>query len=218
MNYLQLFNELEREANPVRAIQMSAYMRNRFSFLGIPHPQLAALSRPYLKEAAKESHIDWNFVSAFWEKSYREAQYIAIDYLVKVVKKMEASDLAKIMDLIETKSWWDTVDHLSKVTGMLVERYPQLILVMIDWSRNDNIWIRRVAILFQLMYREKTNTAVLEQILANNRGSGEFFIDKAMGWILRQYSKTNPLWVRNYIDNNRSELSKLTLREAAKYI
>jgi 3-methyladenine DNA glycosylase AlkD len=101
---------------------------------------------------------------------------------------------------------------------MLVERYPQLILVMIDWSRNDNIWIRRVAILFQLMYREKTNTAVLEQILANNRGSGEFFIDKAMGWILRQYSKTNPLWVRNYIDNNRSELSKLTLREAAKYI
>lgn len=218
MDYLQLFDELERQANPVRATQMSAYMRNKFPFLGIPRPQVVALSRPYLKEAAKESHIDWNFVLAGWEKSYREAQYIAIDYLVRVVKKMEAADLTRIRNLIISKSWWDTVDQLSKVTGMLVERFPQLIHVMIDWSRDDNIWLRRVAILFQLMYRKKTNTAVLDQILANNRGSGEFFIDKAMGWILRQYSKTNPGWVRNYIDNNRSELSKLTLREAAKYI
>lgn len=218
MDYQPLFGELEKHANPFIALQMSAYMRNLFPFLGIKAPQLNALCKPFLKKYATNNPVDWDFVFTCWQKPYREAQYVAVRYLENVAPRLKANDMSSLGELIVTKSWWDTVDALSKVVGVLVMRYPQHAATMIEWSCNDNIWIRRVAILHQLMYKEKTDTVILEQILTNNWGTNEFFIDKAIGWILRQYSKTNPDWVRRFIFEHKTKMSKLTIREGSKYI
>jgi 3-methyladenine DNA glycosylase AlkD len=89
---------------------------------------------------------------------------------------------------------------------------------MVDWSKSDNIWLRRVAIDFQLQYKEKVNTDLLEGIICNNFASSEFFINKAIGWSLREYSKVNPVWVANFIERHKNDLTKLSINEASKYL
>ncbi|OOC99158.1 DNA alkylation repair enzyme [Streptococcus pneumoniae] len=88
----------------------------------------------------------------------------------------------------------------------------------IKWSLSDNIWLRRVAIDHQLLRKEKTNTQLMEKILLHNLNQTEFFINKAIGWILRNYSKTNPTWVTCFIDKNKERMAELSIKEASKYL
>lgn len=218
MWYDELFDELERKKDEEQAAKMSAYMKNHFAFLGLPKPKLTAVIRPYIKKAAKEENIDWNFVDACWRKDYREAQYAAVEYLIAVQNKLNEHDLDKLKKLIITKSWWDTSDSIDRIVGLLVQKYPALANIMLDWSRSENIWLRRVAIDFQLQYKEKVDVDLLEKILCANFGTGEFFIDKAIGWILRDYSKVNPGWVKGFIRKYEDRMAKISIREASKYI
>ena len=117
-----------------------------------------------------------------------------------------------------TKSWWDTVDLLAKVVGSLVIRIEGYDQVMLEWSKDSNIWLRRVAILYQLSFKEKVNETIFETILVNNLGDSEFFINKAIGWALRDYSKYNPEWVREFLEKNKNDMVNLSLREASKYL
>ena len=117
-----------------------------------------------------------------------------------------------------TKSWWDTIDLLAKVVGSLIIRIEGYDQIMLEWSKDSNIWLRRVAILYQLSLKDKVDKQVLDKILVNNLGDSEFFINKAIGWALRDYSKVNPEWVRKFIEKNRSEMANLSLREASKYL
>nr|WP_088793636.1 DNA alkylation repair protein [Streptococcus pneumoniae] len=87
-----------------------------------------------------------------------------------------------------------------------------------SWSLSDNIWLRRVAIDHQLLRKEKTNTQLMEKILLHNLNQTEFFINKAIGWILRDYSKTNPTWVTCFIDENKERMAELSIKEASKYL
>ena len=89
---------------------------------------------------------------------------------------------------------------------------------MLEWSLDEDFWVRRVAIDHQLCRKERTNTALLEQIIVNNLGSGEFFINKAIGWSLRDYSKTNPAWVRDFLNRYGERMERLSVREAGKYV
>lgn len=89
---------------------------------------------------------------------------------------------------------------------------------MIEWSLEDNIWVRRVAINHQLLFKEKTDTDLLAAIIKNNLNDTEFFVNKAIGWSLRDYSKTNPEWVANFIQENQSTMSTLSIREGGKYL
>ena len=99
-------------------------------------------------------------------------------------------DRPKLERLVVTKSWWDTVDILDRVVESLVANHPELEEVILKWSLSDNIWLRRVAIDHQLLRKEKTNVQLMEKILLNNLDQTEFFINKAIGWALRDYSKT----------------------------
>jgi len=90
--------------------------------------------------------------------------------------------------------------------------------ILLEWSLDENIWLRRIAIDHQLLRKDKTNTELLSKILKNNLGQTEFFINKAIGWALRDYSKTNPEWVRNFIEENRENMAKLSIKEASKYL
>ena len=140
-------------------------------------------------------------------------------YLKAMQKFLKKGDISKLKYLVVTKSWWDTVDLLSKIIGDVVNRNKELKTLMLEWSKKENnIWLRRVAILHQLSFKENVDKLLLETILEDNLSDGEFFINKAIGWALRDYSKVNPEWVRKFIEKNRSEMANLSLREASKYL
>ena len=217
MNFDALLAELRRHADPARAAPMRAYMQNRFAFLGIAKPQLIRVCKPFFKGAA-QADVDWRFVKPCWADPHRELQYCALEYLRAVQSSLTPQDIPRLQQLITTKPWWDTADCLDRIVGGIALRYPEVNTVLLAWSRSENIWLWRVAIGHQLLRKEKTDTALLEQILRNNQGQTEFFINKAIGWALRDYSKTHPDWVRRFIADYRQGMSRLSLREAQKYL
>ncbi|MDR2782619.1 MAG: DNA alkylation repair protein [Treponema sp.] len=213
---MYIFEIFRAVADPEKATAMSAYMRNMFPFLGIPAPERRRLSRDFLKAAAKHD-VDWDFVFKCWWQPEREFQYLATDYLEKVKSKMTYDDIPKLRDLAVQKSWWDTVDCIDGIVGDIALRCPETNAILLDWSVDGTFWLRRIAIDHQLARKEQTNVDLLERILVNNLGQTEFFINKAIGWSLREYSKTNPDWVRSFVERYQSRMAPLSIREASKY-
>jgi 3-methyladenine DNA glycosylase AlkD len=116
-----------------------------------------------------------------------------------------------------SKQWWDTIDGLDRIIGDIGLTDNRVDDLMIEWSENNDFWMRRIAIDHQLLRREKTNTDLLEKIICNNFGSKEFFINKAIGWSLREYSKCNPTWVKDFVEKYKDKMAKLSIKEASKY-
>ena len=218
MSLADLLMELDAAKNPEKATPMEAYMRHQFSFLGVAGPERNALYKKYFPSVKKTKIIDWNFVDTCWEKEPREYQYVAANYLKAMQSYLTESDLPKLECLVVTKSWWDTVDILDRVVGSLVYGKPELEERVLQWSLSDNIWLRRVAIDHQLLRKEKTDVQLMEKILLNNLNQTEFFINKAIGWALRDYSKTNPDWVASFIEKNKKRMAELSIKEASKYL
>ena len=214
-----LITELENNRNELLAESMGKYMRDKFNFLGIRGPKRTELFKKYFPTARKTKEIDWNFIETCWNKEEREFQYAVVYYLKAMQKFLKKGDISKLKYLVVTKSWWDTVDLLSKIIGDVVNRNKELKILMLEWSKKENdIWLRRVAILHQLSFKENVDRLLLETVLEDNLCDSEFFINKAIGWALRDYSKVNPEWVRKFIEKNRSEMANLSLREASKYL
>ena len=218
MDLFNIIKELEARANTARALDMSRYMKNKFPFFGIQAAVRDEICKPYFKDAKKEKKIDWDFVEYCWRHEKRECQYVAALYLKSMQKFLEITDFEKLKKLVIKKSWWDTVDTLDKVIGSLVYQNETLKKEILKWSVDDNIWLRRVAIDHQLLRKEKTDTDLLEKILVNNLNHTEFFVNKAIGWALRDYSKTNPRWVKYFIEKYKNNMVPLSIREASKYI
>lgn len=214
----EVIRRFREAADPEKAEGMKAYMKHQFEFLGIQKAQRVKLSREFMKRMKAEPTIDWGFVDICWALPEREFQYLAMEYLVMKKVLLTAEDLPSIKTLIVTKSWWDTVDLLaSQLLGQICQAAPELKQeAMIPWSQDENLWIRRSAILFQLKYKEELDPALLSQIIGYNQECREFFIAKAIGWILREYSKTNPDWVRTFIQG--TALQPLSVREGSKYM
>ncbi|NQQ99519.1 DNA alkylation repair protein [Streptococcus suis] len=217
MDIVELEKRLLALAEKGQAQPMKAYMKNNFEFLGVRSPERRKATKQFFKEF-KTPELDWDFVEACWVKPYREFQYIAIDYLVTKKKDLVLADLPRLKKLAQSKSWWDSIDGLDKLVGKIVLDNPEAKQVMIDWSLDDDFWLRRIAIDHQLLQKEKTNTELLEQILINNLNQTEFFINKAIGWSLRDYSKTNPEWVRDFLGKYQHQMASLSIREASKYL
>ncbi|MEH7223454.1 DNA alkylation repair protein [Bacillus sp. JJ1566] len=215
-NLVELF---EKNRNDENAVPMQKYMRNLFPFLGIKSPLRRELMRDFYKETGiLKLEIDLELVKQLWMKDEREYQYAAQDCLVKSIKKLNIFHLEFIEILITTKSWWDTVDIIAPhLVGKIAKETPSIIEKKIEkWAFGDNLWLKRSSILFQLKYKEETNERFLYKYIKANADSKEFFIQKAIGWSLREYSKTNPDSVRQFIKEN--TLSKLSVREGSKYI
>jgi 3-methyladenine DNA glycosylase AlkD len=122
-------------------------------------------------------------------------------------------------EFIITRSWWDTVDALATgVVGPLVLRNPELASVMDEWLASANIWLARTAILHQLRYREHTDSERLFSYCLARSADTEFFIRKAIGWALREYSKTDASAVRQFVAENEHNLSGLSKREALLWL
>jgi 3-methyladenine DNA glycosylase AlkD len=217
MSGTDIFAALRAAADPERAEQMKAYMRSQFQFLGIPTPERRRLSRDCLKELSKRA-VDWEFVAKCWAQPEREFQYLALDYLVKIKTQLPPAAVPKLREIALSKSWWDTIDFIDGVIGDIALRHPEVNATLLEWSLDDNFWLRRIAIDHQRARKDKTDVVLLEQIIVNNLGQTEFFVNKAIGWSLREYAKTNPDWVRGFITRHRHLMAPLSVREAGKHL
>ncbi len=216
----QLTLQFDASKDPIVASQQSAYMKNLFPFLGIKKPERSLIQKELFKAYPVTSEADLiTLMSLLWEMPEREYQMAALDLAYSLRKLWTPEIFPHFERLIRTKSWWDSVDTLaSKLVGSLVRKYPSLQSTMDRWIEDDYMWIRRSAIIYQLSYKQDTDTQRLFAYCKQRAHEKEFFIRKAIGWSLRQYAHTNPEAIRVFIEGEKSSLSPLSYREAAKHL
>jgi 3-methyladenine DNA glycosylase AlkD len=208
---------LEPHRNEARAVTMSAYMRDQFPFLGIPSPERKKLVKVALLETGSlKKPFDENLVLELWALPEREYQYAACQYLENFRKRLELQHLDLLERLVLTKSWWDSVDSLVHNVGAISLKSPESIPMLERWAQTENFWLRRASILHQLGLKGKTDEPRLFKFILENAHDSEFFIRKAIGWALREYSYVNPEAVQNFVLEHQKELSNLSKREALK--
>lgn len=214
-----LAEQFSASANPEKAPWMAKYTKDQFDFYGVSAPLRKELTRAHFKEFGLPSlaNLDAIMLEA-WDYP-REMQYSAIDALVRMRKKLAPEHIPLLEQLTTTKCWWDTTDGIApNVLGfILMEKEELAKMKIVEWIASDNRWLQRSAILYQLKYKQKLNRELLMLAIDAQAHSKEFFIRKAMGWVLREYAKTDPAWVVQFVDS-RPELSNLTKREALKHI
>lgn len=204
-----------------RAQNMAHYMRDQFPFFGISTPTRRHLVRQVLSQAARKIDADTlaSEVRKCWQAPEREMQYFACDLLARCRRRWAPETLNLCKELICEKSWWDTVDFLaSRVVGPLVEKFPELKATMDEWAQEGNVWLRRVALLHQLHYRKNTDQQRLFDYCLTSSDHSEFFVRKATGWALREYAKSAPDQVVDFLKENRERFSSLSLKEAVKHL
>ena len=217
-NYIDVLeSEFIKNANGKIALEQKAYMRHQFEFLGIKTPIRRKIQKAFLVKIYLPPKNDLaQIVKTLWLKPEREYQYFAQELAHKYVKQLEKVDIALFEFMITNKSWWDTIDMIAvKLVGEYFKVYPEQInKIITKWIVSENKWLQRTAILFQLQYKNDLDTKLLSVIIYKLKGSKEFFINKAIGWVLRQYSRTNSEWVVDFVEN--TELSKLSQKEALR--
>jgi 3-methyladenine DNA glycosylase AlkD len=216
--YQRLRKKLIENSDPELARQMESYMRNKFKFYGLKTPERRKSYHDLIKLEKANKKIDWKFLDQAWVDEHREAQYFVCDYLIALEKYLKFEDIDHIFNYVKSKQWWDTIDSLIKPIGNIGLRDDRVSDLMLVWSKDDDFWVRRVAIEHQLLRKDKMNVELLNAILENNLGNSEFFINKAIGWALRDYSKTNPDWVKNFISKHHTEMATLSIKEGSKYL
>jgi len=213
-----IIEKFEANRNTEQAGPMVAYLKNQFPFLGIKSP----LRKVLLKEQFSEfslPELEQLFVEVWklYNLPEREYQYAAIALIDKSKKQLSIHDLPFLKQLIESKSWWDSVDSIApSLVGHTVKidrEYGER--VMLDWSLSDNMWTNRSAILHQLKFKKETDANLLFTIIQQHSSSNEFFIQKSIGWALREFAKTDPDCVKSFVEKH--PLKPLSKREALKH-
>ena len=214
--------ELARVADPAKAPGMRAYMKSEMPYMGVPMPKLRAVCQVVFAAHPLASFEEWRDAAlTLWrDAGYREERYAAIaltgDRRYRDYQRLDA--LPMYEEMIVGGAWWDYVDELATHrVGPLLARYPQpMRATMLAWSRDKNLWKRRSAILAQTTFKAGTDEALLFACIEPNMGDRDFFIRKAIGWALREYAKTKPEAVRDFVRSHEASLSPLSRREATR--
>lgn len=216
----KLTDSLDLIKDSHRAIAMKQYMRNQFEFLGVTSVPRKELFSSWKKELptniSKEER--WELIYELWEKEEREYHYVAMDWLNSwKIADIEENDDKHLKFLISNKAWWDTVDLLSSnVLGKFGQKFPDKMLNVIEeWSEEDSFWLHRATIIYQLRYKKNTDLKTLSNQIIRFQSNKEFFIQKAIGWSLREFAKTDANWVINFVERN--GIFGLAKREALKH-
>lgn len=213
-----LIKSFEQHADATNAKAMKAYMLNQFDFYGLKAPVWRRLSKEYFKKSLPPFEEAEVIVKDCWQHSKREMQYLAIELLASYQKEWKKETISIIEYMLTHKSWWETVDHAATaLTGPYFKKFPeQQLKITSKWNKSNNMWLQRSSIMFQKMYKKETDTALLTKHILNLKQSKEFFIQKAIGWALREYSKTDEKWVKTFVKKH--SLSPLSEREALKRV
>jgi 3-methyladenine DNA glycosylase AlkD len=203
------------------AAPMSKYMRNQFEFLGLKSVPRKDASKEYWNQNGIPDEDDLDeFARSCWISPYREVQYFAMDTIQKTRKQWNDETYKTFEFMVCNKSWWDTVDFISSnLVGKWFLTHPEKGLEVIDrYNSSDNMWLNRVSIIFQLSYKEETHWDLMQNNIVNHLASEEFFIQKAIGWALRQYAKTNAAAVSSFVEEHRFMMKPLSIKEALKHL
>lgn len=207
------------QANAENAAAMSAYMKDMFPFFGIKSPERKEVIRQFWKENEVPPVEDLPAITrALWEQPEREFQYFGMELWEKYKKNWTESHIEEIEYMISHKSWWDTVDFLAThLVADYFQKFPfQVTPITQKWMASGNMWLQRSCILFQLNYKQKTDKELLYSFIIPLSTSKEFFIQKAIGWSLRQLAKREPETVQTFVANH--PLMPLSTREALKHV
>ncbi len=208
------------ESSKDRARAQEAYLRDLFPFLGVVKPKINEIAKEVIRLfPQKDEEFLFGIVKSLWKKKEREYHHAAIIIMRSFSKifSQRAFELYEVM--IRENSWWDSVDDVAaNLIGPFVQKYPSFLSRMDEWISDPDMWIRRTALLFQLRYKAKTDEALLFSYCEKTLDEKEFFIRKAIGWVLREYSKTRPEAVRNFLIKHEGRLSTLSKKEASKYL
>ena len=210
----------EKNSNQLFGEKYSAYMRNKFPFYGLNAQKRKEIQKEFFIQLNKIPIANrWDFVFECWEKEERDWQYFAIDWMNSWNKKTYTKeDIFQLEKLIIQKSWWDSVDAIaSNILGKWIKVFPkEFEVVLNEWRADDNFWLHRSSLIYQLKYKNEVDTKLLQDLIHQYKSNNEFFIQKAIGWSLRQLSKSNPERVKEIL--NQEEIKGLALREASKYL
>jgi 3-methyladenine DNA glycosylase AlkD len=212
---------LTRAADPGRAPQMQAYMKSTMPYLGVRLPETRRLARAAAAEYPP-ADVDDLIAGAteLWRAAaYREERYAATELtgLRMAVGRIEVLPLCR--EMIVTGAWWDHVDGVSDRIGrLLLAHRDELEPTIRQWSTDPDRWLRRSSIISQLALKGRTDVDLLADVITVNLADREFFVRKAIGWALRQYARTDPQWVRDFVTTHRDDLSPLSRREAMKHL
>ncbi len=216
----EITSAFQSRENPVFAEKMTAYMRNKFEYFGLMADERKAIQKEFFPRMNEQfdSINRWDLVRELWEKPQRESVYFAIDWINTFKpKSFKMNDIDELHFLITNQSWWDSVDSLaSNVLGKYNKQFPENQKNWLpEWRESDNFWLRRSCIIFQLKYKNETDFELLKSLIRENKLDKEFFIQKAIGWSLRQYAKFQPELVKAFVEEE--NLQGLARREALKH-
>ena len=204
-------------ADADNAFKMRKYMRDKYPFLGVNKPERQEVFKHLYKQYG--SSQDWFEVSKeLFAMPEREFQYVAMEYVKQAKKSWDTRLPALFEQWVGEESWWDVVDFLApQILGPYFLQFPAERDVWIQrWMNSGNFWLQRFCLVFSLGYKDKTDAVLLAKNIQALSSSKEFFIQKAIGWALRQYARTDPDWVREFVANN--ALAPLSKREALKHV
>jgi len=216
----ELQKVFKENANVQKAAQQKAYLKNKFAFYGLTSPQRRVLQKPFLaNQYLPKKEFALQICEVLWAKPQREFHYFSQELIGKYQKQLDIEDIELFEWMLLNNSWWDTVDFIAvNLVGNYFTKFPERRQQVVDkWLQSGNIWLQRSCLLFQLKYKFNTDTILLAYCIENLLASKEFFINKAIGWCLRQYSRTNSAWVSNFVENH-PLLSNLSRKEALRLL
>ena len=213
--------ELAALGDPDKAPQMQAYMKTEMPFYGVQKAGRTAIMRSLVKQFVPEDDLQYEaLVVALWELPHREERYLALSVARRFTEYIRPPRLPLYQRLIVEGAWWDLVDEVAtKLIRSLVVEYPDETWPVVDgWSDGQDLWLRRTAIICQIGAKGSTDVGRLFRFCRSNLEDPDFFIRKAIGWALREYAKTDPEAVAEFVSTHREDFSGLSFREATKHI
>jgi 3-methyladenine DNA glycosylase AlkD len=219
-----LLDQLAAAADPKRAPRQQAYMKSTLPYYGIAMPELRRITRKVLRSHNIETAAELEAtVLSLWDNvSHREEWYaaLAICSTTRFRRHLTMEFLGLYRHLIVSGAWWDVVDDIAThlVGPLLVDEPAAMADVLRGWADDDDLWLRRTAIIAQVGAGCATDATLLTDVIEPNLARKEFFLRKAVGWALRDYSRIDPEWVRQYVRSRQQSLSPLSLREACKHL
>ncbi|GAA1951904.1 DNA alkylation repair protein [Amycolatopsis minnesotensis] len=213
-------------ADPVKAPEMRRYMKSEMPFRGVPKPARSAFAkRLFAANPLTDRGIFTETVRALWRRAeFREERYLAIDLSGHRTYRhwQDAELLGLYREMIVTGAWWDYVDEIAirRVGPILRAERATVTPVLLDWAAGEDLWLRRTAVICQVGAKGETDTDLLTAAVEATLGDKDFFLRKGIGWALRDYARTAPDWVRDFVSAHRGPagLSPLSVREAMKHL